>query len=105
MARMKTLAVSLLFLAAVIVTRAITHYQAFFAFSPHAGSETAGFVALRTMIFSLGYGLLAMFLAAACLLIDYLARRKKRISSGGQETQSKAYIGDVRGAGSANFCR
>ena len=88
--RMKTFAVTLLFLAAVIITHAITRFRAFFDFSPHADSETAGFVAFRTMIGSLGYGLLVIVLAAVCFLIDYLVRRKRRKTSDGQDTKNAA---------------
>ena len=87
---MKALAVTLLFLAAVIITHAITRFRAFFDFSPHADSETAGYVAFRTMIGSLGYGLLVIVLSAVCFLVGYLMHRKRRRTSDGKDTTNAA---------------
>ena len=87
---MKTLAATLLVLAAVITTHAITRFRAFFDFSPHADSETAGFIAFRTMLGSLGYGLIVIILSAVCFLIDYLVRRKRRKTSDGQDATNAA---------------
>ena len=75
---MKTLAVTLLVLGAVIITHAISRYRAFFDFSPSADSETAGFIAFRTMLWSLGHGLIMIILSGACFLIGYLVCRKRR---------------------------
>ncbi len=87
---MKTLAFSLLVLSAVIITHAITRFRAFFDFSPHADSETAGFVAFRTMLGSLGYGLIVIILSATCFLIHYLVRRKRQKTSDEKHTTTAA---------------
>jgi hypothetical protein len=84
--RMKTLAVTLLFLAAVIITHAITRFRAFFDFSPQADSETAGYIAFRTMIDSIGYGLVAIMSSGACFLVGYLVRRKRQKTSDEKDT-------------------
>jgi ABC-type Fe3+ transport system permease subunit len=90
MERIKTMAVTLLFLAAVIITHAITRFRAFFDFSPHADSETAGYMTFRTMLGSLGYGLIVILLSVVCFLIGYLVRRKRRKTSDGKDTTSAA---------------
>jgi hypothetical protein len=85
---MKTLAVTLLLLGAVIITHAITRYRAFFDFSPHADSETAGFIVFRSMLGSLGCGLVVIILSAVCFLTDYLIRRERRNLQDGKDTKN-----------------
>jgi hypothetical protein len=87
---MKTLSVTLLLLGAVIITQAITRYHAFFDFSPNAASETAGFIAFRTMLGSLGFGLVVICLSAVCFLTDYLIRRERRNFQDGQDKTNAA---------------
>jgi hypothetical protein len=71
--RMKNVAIALLVLGAVIITYAITRFRAFFDFSPHADSETAGFIAFRTMLTPLGWGLVVVVLSVLCF---WWARKK-----------------------------
>jgi hypothetical protein len=86
----KTLAVTLLVLGAAIITQAITRYRAFFDFSPNADSETAGFIAFRTMLGSFGYGLIVIILSGACFLIGYLVRRKRQKTTDGRNRTNAA---------------
>jgi hypothetical protein len=70
---MRNIAVALLVFGAMIITHAITRFRAFFAFSPHADSETAGFIAFRSMLIPLGWGLAVIALSAFCF---YRTRRR-----------------------------
>jgi hypothetical protein len=70
---MKSLAIVLLVVGAVIVTYAITRFRAFMDFSLHADSETAGFIAFRTMLTPLGWGFVFVVLSVFCF---WRARKK-----------------------------
>jgi uncharacterized integral membrane protein len=71
--RMKNIGIALLVLGAVIITQAITRYRAFFHFSPHPDSETAGFIAFRSMLTPLGWGFAVLALSGLCF---YRARKR-----------------------------
>ena len=63
---MRNVAIALLVLGAVIITHAITRFRAFFDFSSHANSETAGFIAFRSMVFPVGLGVVVIALSVFC---------------------------------------
>jgi hypothetical protein len=70
---MKNVAIALLVLGAVLVTYAETRFRAFLDFSPHADSETAGFIVFRGTVAPLGLGVVAIVLSVLCF---WLARKK-----------------------------
>lgn len=70
---MRILATTLLVLGAVIITYTVTRFGAFMDFSPHAGSETAGFVVFRGMVAPFSWGMVIIIAAAVCF---WRARKK-----------------------------
>jgi hypothetical protein len=70
---MRKIAIALLVSGAMIVTHGVTRYRAFFDFSPEANSETAGFIAFRSMLSPVAWGLVVIALSAFCF---YRARRR-----------------------------
>ena len=78
---MRIFAIALLVLGAVIVTYAVTRFRAFLDFSPHANSETAGFIAFRSMLTPLCCGLVIIAAAAFCFWRAKINRARARARS------------------------